>query len=71
MLVQEVQRAQRRALLRDLLRFLTVAALILFGGLWAMLQFPLYYLIVQAALAAALAVGAAVWRTEGRRSFHE
>lgn len=71
MLVEDVQRAQRQALMRDLLRFVAVAALVLFGGLWAMLQFPLYYLIVQAALAVVLAAGAAVGRFEGRRIFHE
>lgn len=71
MLVHDVQRAQRQALRRDLLLFLAVAALVLAGGLWAMMNFPLQYLIVQAALAVALGAGAALWRAEGRRAGHE
>lgn len=71
MLVQDVQREQRQVLRRDLLRFLTAAVLILFGGLWTMLQFPVYYLVFQSVLAAVLAVGAALWRVEGRSTFHE
>ncbi|HEY8345690.1 MAG TPA: YxlC family protein [Symbiobacteriaceae bacterium] len=66
MLVHNVQQAQRQELLRDLMRFLAVAALILSGGLWAMLQFPLYYLVTQGVLAVGLTIGAAVWQTEGR-----
>lgn len=71
MLVHDVQRAQRQALRRDLALFLAVAALVLAGGLWAMVNFPLHYLVAQAALAVALAAGAAVWRAEGRRAGHE
>jgi len=71
MLVQDVQRAQRQALRRDLVLFLAVAALVLSGGLWVMMNFPLHYLVAQAALAVALAAGAAMWRAEGRRASHE
>lgn len=71
MLVHDVQQTQRQALRRDLRRFLTVAALLLCGGLWAMWQFPLYYLVSQGVLAVVLVIGAAVWQTEGRRTSRE
>ncbi|MFB5085339.1 YxlC family protein [Symbiobacterium thermophilum] len=71
MLVDDVQRAQRLELRRDLRRFVAVAALILFGWLWAWLQFPAYFLVAQGLLAAALAAGAALAQAAGRRVSHE
>jgi len=71
MLVEDVQRAQRLALRRDLLRFLAAAALILCGWLWAWLQRPAYFLAAQGLLAAALAAGAALAQAAGRRVSHE
>jgi len=71
LLVGDVQRAQRQALQRDLLRFLAAAALIVAAGLWALARFPLYYLAAQGAMAVALAAGAALWQADGRRARHE
>ncbi len=71
LLVRDVQRQQREALRRDLLRFLAVAGLILCGWLWASLRFPAYFLAAQAVLAVAVAAGAALVHAGGRRVSHE
>ncbi len=71
MLVSDVQREQRRALRRDLVRFLTAAGLILCAWLWAWLQFPVYFLMAQGAMAFAMAAAVAWAAAGGRRASHE
>lgn len=71
MLVQQVQREQRRTLQRDLALYALISVAILVSTLYSLWQYPVYYLIAQVILGISLMAGALIWRSEGRRISHE